>query len=125
MQWRVVTAVFLLAAIFLGGLAARSWVDRLCRDTEQPLEALWDQMQSRQYDPDLLSLARERWERGLPVLSSLVAHDRLEQVSRQLAQAEGFLMMGELDECSAQLSEIQYLLTAIREYDHITLQSVF
>lgn len=125
MQWRVVTAVLLLAAIFLGGLAARSWVDRLCQDTAQPLEALWDQLQSGQWDPDLLSLARERWERSLPILSSLVAHDRLEQVSCQLAQAEGFLMLGELEECSAQLNEIQYLLGAIQEYDHITLQSVF
>lgn len=125
MQWRVITAMILLAAIFLGGLAARDWAGKQCLQTAQPLETLADQLESGQPDPDLLSLAKARWEAGLPLLSSLISHDRLEQVSRLLAQAEGFLWTGEQAECAAQLRELCCLLEAIRQYDQITLQTVF
>lgn len=125
MRWRVITAIILLAVIFLGGLAARSWAKNLCLRTAQPLEALEAQLQNGQFDPDLLSLAKERWESGLPLLSSLITHDRLEQASRLLAQAEGFLWMGDLDECSAQLQELRCLLEAISQYDRLSLQTVF
>ena len=120
MRWRVLTAVVLLCAIVAGGVLCRRQVIRCCDDVLTLLQSETEHPTQQQ-----LELALARWERSLPLLSSLLHQDRLEQVGQRLSAGLGFLHEGDEAGCSAQISTAIYLLRDIREYDDFLLQILF
>ena len=120
MRWRVLTAVVLLCIIVAGGFVCRRQVIRCCDDVLTLLQNETEHPTQRQ-----LELALIRWERSLPLLSSLLHQERLEQVGQHLSAGLGYLRGGDEAGCLAQIGTAIYLLRDIREYDDILLQFLF
>ena len=119
MRWRVTIAAALILAVLLGGTVCRAEVQRRCSLMEKLLLQAAAELQ-----PELLEEADRLWEQGLPLLSCLLPHDRLERVGEGLARAEGFLKAGDRPAFSAQIVALLYLLDDIREYDYINFQTL-
>ena len=119
MRWRVTIAAALILAVLLGGTVCRAEVQRRCGLVETLLLRAAAELR-----PELLEEADRLWERGLPLLSCLLPHDRLERVGEGLARAEGFLKAGDRPAFSAQIAALLYLLDDIREYDYINFQTL-
>ena len=120
MRWRVLVAIVLLCAILTSGMLCRRQVIHCCDDVIALLQST-DGAPARQQLEDAL----ERWEKALPLLSSLLHQDRLERVGQSLSCALGFLQGGDEAGCLAQTATAVYLLRDIREYDDILWQILF
>lgn len=119
MKWRVLTAVVLILALLVGGVMFRRAVSDTCRQVGTILQQAGADMQ-----PGTMEAARELWEGRLPLLSCVVAHDRLERVGEGLARANGYLQAGARGAFRGQIEGVLYLLEDIREYDDITVQTL-
>ena len=119
MRWRVTIAAALILAVLLGGTVCRTKVQQQCGLVETLLLQAETELR-----PELLEEADRLWERGLPLLSCLLPHDRLERVGEGLARAEGFLKAGDRPSFFAQIEALLYLLDDIREYDYINFQTL-
>jgi hypothetical protein len=119
MRWRVTIAAALILAVLLGGTVCRTKVRQQCSLVETLLLQAAAELR-----PELLEEADRLWERGLPLLSCLLPHDRLERVGEGLARAEGFLKAGDRPSFFAQIEALLYLLDDIREYDYINFQTL-
>ena len=119
MRWRVMMASVLILALLSGGVVCRSLVERRCREVEALLRQAEAELQ-----PMRMEEAGRLWEQGLPLLSCLLSHDRLERVGEGLARAESLLRTGDRSAFSAQIAALLYLLDDIREYDHINSQTL-
>ena len=119
MRWRVTIAAALILAVLLGGTVCRAEVQRRCSLMEKLLLQAAAELR-----PELLEEADRLWGRGLPLLSCLLPHDRLERVGEGLARAEGFLKAGDRSSFFAQIEALLYLLDDIREYDYINFQTL-
>ena len=113
MRWRVIVA----AALLLGTLGAGLWCRTLVSDHCQRVEALIARVQSDTGDETTLDEALTLWEENIPLLSSLLNHEVLEQVGTCLSRAQGCLSEGDIAGCKEQLAAAMYLLDDIREYD--------
>ncbi len=121
MRPRLIAALLLLSLLLGAGLYCRQAVDARCRRVEALLEAA-----STAADPAVaLSDAAALWEESLPLLSSLLHHQSLEQVGSGLARAGGCLSAGDRAGFQAELAQLLYLLEGIRTYDRLTLQNLF
>ena len=120
MRWRVTIAAALILAVLLGGTVCRTKVQQQCGLVETLLLRAAAELR-----PELLEEAGRLWERGLPLLSCLLPHDRLERVGEGLARAEGQFSAGETAAAADQIRMVLYLLGAVREYDHINLKNLF
>ncbi len=118
MRWRVWVATGLLLVIVGGGLAARQVVAEHCRGVEQ-LARL-----AREGQAEPLTRAIALWEEWLPLLSSLLNHEQLEQVGACLSRAQGCLEAGDKAGCREQLDAALYLLDDIREYDRVNWKNL-
>ena len=72
-----------------------------------------------------LPCAKQKWESHVVVLSVLIRHDRVDQVTESFARAEEFLKKGTEDECGAEIAQILTKLTWLREYDKPGFRSIF
>ena len=122
MRWRVLTALTIIGLIVAGGLICRSRVAQTCRQAEALLQA---QRQSAAPDREALEQALALWEDSLPLLSSLLHHQRLEEVGQGLSRCLGALGANDTGTCLAQIDAVLYALDDIREYDHILWKTVF
>ncbi len=118
MRWRIWMAAALLAAIVGGGLAARQTVSTHCRRVEDLL------VQAGAGESAPLEQAIGLWEQGLPLLSSLLNHEVLEQVGSSLSRARGCLQAGDTAGCREQLDAALYLLDDIRQYDALSWKNL-
>lgn len=120
MRWRVLTALLLIGSIVAGGLFCRSIVAQTCRQVESLLRQPNDQL-----NQEALEQALQLWEDALPILSTLLHHQRLEEVGQGLARSLGALRAGDIGGCTAQMDGVLYELDDIREYDHINWKTLF
>ena len=120
MRWRVLTALLIIGLILTGGIYCRSRIEQTC---EQMDELLLQQKELP--DPDVLNEALLLWEEQLPLLSTLLHHQRLDEVGQSLARSTGALQAGDFGQYIAQIDSILYMLSDIREYDHINLKTLF
>lgn len=120
MRWRVLTAVFIISSILLGGIACRSKVEKTCQEMEELLIR-----QAEQPELAVLDKALSLWEEQLPLLSTLLHHQRLDEVGQSLARSTGALQAGDVGQCMAQIHSVLYMLEDIREYDHINFKTMF
>lgn len=119
MRWRVTIAAALILAVLLGGTVCRTKVQQQCGLVETLLLQAAAELR-----PELLEEADRLWERGLPLLSCLLPHDRLERVGEGIARANGYLQTGEQAGFRVQIEGLLYLLDDIREYDYINFQTL-
>ena len=119
MRWRILTAAVLIFILLAGGWFLQRTVAHACGEIESMLRQAKSDLR-----PEGVEAARVQWESKLPLLSCVVAHDRLERVGEGLARAEGYLRAGERADFAAQIEAVLYLLDDIREYDHINLQTL-
>lgn len=125
MQWRVILAAVILALLLTGGLLSLTQTETVCREVSQPLKALSEQLRSQQRtDTALLEQAVERWERALPYLSSVISHERLDEISGAMFRAQGFLAAGDGGEALAELQDALWQLALLRQYDRPTVRSL-
>ena len=119
MRWRVVVSAVLILSLMAGGLLCRAAVERHCCTVEELLQASlsgnWGQ----------LARAQSLWEEHLGLLSVLIDHEKLEAVGECIARAEGLFSAGEISSAADQIRTVLYLLSAVREYDHINLKNLF
>ncbi len=118
MGWRVWVSAGLLAAVLGGGSFCREVVADHCRQVEDLLQLAG----TGEMAP--LEQAITLWEGKLPLLSSLLNHEVLEEVGSCLSRAEGCLESGDLAGCRVQLDAALYLLDDIREYDTISWKNL-
>ncbi len=125
MQWRVILAAFIIAALLAGGLVSLHHTAKLCTQVSSPLEQLSAQLQQKApADLALLQQAMEIWQRGLPYLSSVLSHDRLDAISGALFRAEGFLKAGDSGEALAEVRDALWQLSLLGQYDKPTVRSL-
>lgn len=125
MHWRVILAAFIIAALLAGGLLSLRHTASLCSLVSAPLEQLSAQLQREApADLTLLQQAMEIWQRGLPYLSSVLSHDRLDAVSGALFRAEGFLKAGDSGEALAEVRDALWQLSLLGQYDKPTVRSL-
>mgnify|MGYP000160594975 FL=1 len=125
MHWRVILAAFIIAALLAGGLVSLHHTAKLCTQVSSPLEQLSAQLQQKApADLALLQQAMEIWQRGLPYLSSVLAHDRLDAISGALFRAEGFLKAGDSGEALAEVRDALWQLSLLGQYDKPTVRSL-
>lgn len=125
MQWRVILAAVLLALLLFGGILSLHQTENICKQVSQPLKALSAQLQARETgENELLSQATDAWEKALPYLSSLISHDRLDEISGALFRAEGFLEAGDGGEALAELQDALWKLELLQSYDRPTVRSL-
>ena len=117
MKWRVWTACGLLLLAVCVGTVVQFWVESLC-------DELCDVLREAPQAQDLL-WAKQQWEKHIVLLSVLIRHDRVDQVSEAFARAEAFLQMETEDECRAEIAGIISKLTWLREYDKPGFRSIF
>lgn len=121
MRPRLLAAVLLLALLLGGGLLCRRAVDARCRRVEVLLQAAL----TAPSPAEPLSRAAALWEESLPLLSSLLHHQSLEQVGCGLARADGCLSVGDTAALQSELRQLLYLLEGIRTCDDLTLCNLF
>lgn len=125
MQWRVILAAFIIAALLAGGLLSLRHTASLCSRVSAPLEQLSAQLQREApADLTLLQQAMEVWQQSLPYLSSVLAHDRLDAVSGALFRAEGFLKAEDGGEALAEVRDALWQLSLLGQYDKPTVRSL-
>ncbi len=125
MQWRVILAACIIAALLAGGLVSLHHTAKLCTQVSSPLEQLSAQLQQKApADLALLQQAMEIWQRGLPYLSSVLSHDRLDAISGALFRAEGFLKAGDSGEALAEVRDALWQLSLLGQYDKPTVRSL-
>lgn len=125
MHWRVILAAFIIAALLAGGLLSLRHTASLCSLVSAPLEQLSAQLQREApADLTLLQQAMEIWQRGLPYLSSILSHDRLDAVSGALFRAEGFLKAEDGGEALAEVRDALWQLSLLGQYDKPTVRSL-
>ena len=117
MRWRVWTACGLLLLAVCAGTVTQLWMQELC---DSLCSTLWDEPWEQG-----VPKARQLWERHIVLLSVLIRHDRVDQVSEGFARAEAFLQMGTEDECRAEITGLIAKLTRLREYDKPGFRSIF
>ena len=117
MKWRVWVACGLLLAVVALGITTQYWIESLCDDLCRLLQTLPRE--------NTLPEAKERWEDRVLVLSMLIRHDRVDQVTEAFVRSEQFLQMGTEDECAAEIAEIMSRLKWLREYDKPNFRSIF
>ena len=118
MRWRVVASAGILAAILVGGLLCRGAVERHCQRMETLL------LRAEAGEERALGQAVSLWETRLGFLSVLVHHEKLEAVGESLARAEGAFAAAD-PAAAAYCHAARYLLSDIREYDHINLKNLW
>lgn len=116
-KWRVWMACGLLLLAVCIGTITQIWIEDLC---DELCYILREEPQSQG-----LPQAKQQWEKHIIVLSVLIRHDRVDQVSEAFARAEAFLQMGTEDECRAETAEVISKLTWLREYDRPGFRSIF
>lgn len=125
MQWRVILAAFIIAALLAGGLLSLRHTASLCSLVSAPLEQLSAQLQREApADLTLLQQAMEVWQQSLPYLSSVLSHDRLDAISGALFRAEGFLKAGDSGEALAEVRDALWQLSLLGQYDKPTVRSL-
>ena len=125
MHWRVILAAFIIAALLAGGLLSLRHTASLCSRVSAPLEQLSAQLQREApADLALLQQAMEIWQRGLPYLSSILSHDRLDAISGALFRAEGFLKAEDGGEALAEVRDALWQLSLLGQYDKPTVRSL-
>lgn len=125
MQWRVILAACIIAGLLAGGLVSLRHTAKLCTQVSSPLEQLSAQLQQKApADLALLQQAMEIWQRGLPYLSSILSHDRLDAISGALFRAEGFLKAGDSGEALAEVRDALWQLSLLGQYDKPTVRSL-
>lgn len=125
MHWRVILAAFIIAALLAGGLLSLRHTASLCSLVSAPLEQLSAQLQQKApADLALLQQAMEIWQRGLPYLSSVLSHDRLDAISGALFRAEGFLKAEDGGEALAEVRDALWQLSLLGQYDKPTVRSL-
>lgn len=125
MQWRVILAACIIAGLLAGGLVSLHHTAKLCTQVSSPLEQLSAQLQQKApADLALLQKAMEIWQRGLPYLSSVLSHDRLDAISGALFRAEGFLKAGDSGEALAEVRDALWQLSLLGQYDQPAVRSL-
>ncbi len=121
MWWRFATACVLIAAIILCGALVLTHMRRVC-DT---MIELIDSSSSDLKGIDDLRRAKQLWQRYLPLVCCYVIHDLADAVSERLERAEAFSITGAEDEYAATLLELKMHIELIRDYDKLTVRSIF
>lgn len=125
MQWRVILAAVLLVLLLFGGILSLHQTESICNQVSQPLRRLSAQLQTQKKGENaLLSQAMDVWEKALPYLSSVISHDRLDEISGALLRAEGFLAAGDGGETLAELQDALWKLELLQKYDRPTVRSL-
>lgn len=125
MHWRVILAACIIAGLLAGGLVSLHHTAKLCTQVSSPLEQLSAQLQQKApADLALLQQAMEIWQRGLPYLSSVLSHDRLDAISGALFRAEGFLKAGDSGEALAEVRDALWQLSLLGQYDQPAVRSL-
>ena len=126
MHLRVMIASLLLAGIVVGGLLFLKRTDGLCVQTSEYLrQADLYLLTDLQKSLDALCRAEIYWQKQQDYLSSLVTHDRLDDVSRGLVRAKGFAEIGAPEEARGEIRDLIRQLTRIREYDSVSVKRLF
>lgn len=120
MRWRVWVA----AALLLGTLGAGLWCRSLVADHCREIEGLVTRAQSDPQDEAALEEALNLWEERLPLLSSMLNHEVLEQVGTCMSRAKARLSAGDFAGYKEQLAAVMYLLDGIREYDDMNWKNL-
>ena len=117
---KTILAWVLLIAIPLCGICLQMCIDRLCSDMA-----------------DLLTLARETtaplpleqaidlWADHQPLLTSLVTHEETDAVTQSLHKALAFLYANNTEEFYASINDGQVDLEVVRNFDRLTIRSIF
>ena len=117
---KTILAWTLLLAIPLCGVLLQMRIERLCADMA-----------------DLLTLARENtaplpleqaidlWEDHQLLLTSLVTHEETDAVTQSLHKALAFLYADNTEEFYASIDEGQVDLEVVRNFDRLTIRSIF
>ena len=118
MQWRVWGATGLLLAIGIGGVLALRRTERLCDALSAGLDASYS-------DGEAFQQAYDLWKHNTSYFSALVSHDHVDAISDSFSMADGFLAEGTMDEYHAELGNLLQQLSLLREYDLLTVRSLF
>ncbi len=125
MRWHTITACLLLAAILLGGVLFSHHVSARCDQMSDLLSRSRDVVIQTGHDTDArLKEAEALWQNELPLLSALLIHDRIDQISQTFAEARGFLEAENFDEYLAVLGDLLFSLRMVGDYDALSLRNL-
>lgn len=125
MRWRVATAFFLILLIIGAGILLSQRVTQLCDQVLQHLITIRQSVETRGTDDsDALQQAQLLWEQHLPFISSIIIHDRVDDISNDFAHARAFLEMESYDEYLASIHELILSMNLLKEYDRPSIRSI-
>ncbi len=122
---RIVVAIFCILLILGGGLFNLYYVDNICDDMLDSLDAALSSLDATGRDDGrALQAAFDIWEDNHPYLCTFIAHDQIDQVTSAFQRAEAFLQFETYDEYYAELLQLQALVHMVRTFDRPSIRSI-
>lgn len=117
MKWRLWAACGMLVLILCTGTLVQYRVGELCDDLRRLLE------EPAAEEP--FARAKTLWDSHVTVLSVLIHHDRIDNITESFARAEAFMNAETEDEYRAETAQLRSKLTWLRDYDKPGFRSIF
>ncbi len=117
LKLRVALAFGLLALVLCVGSVTQYRMEGLCNEL---CDLLRDESAGESF-----SKAKERWSDHITLLSVMIRHDRIDNITEAFARAEAFLQADTEDEFRAEKAQIVSKLIWLREYDRPSFRSIF
>ena len=116
---KILLAWGILLAIPILGFFFQYRIEGLCTEIEHHLR------QAEAMTAAPLKEAIELWEDHQKLLTALVTHEEVDAVRESLRRAMAFLEADNAEEYAAALSEARADLTVVRNFDQLTIRSIF
>lgn len=124
MRFKVALAYVILIAIPIAGFLSHSLVKACCDETEKYiLEAKG--IPSASDASSKIEKASERWLKDEWILTSFITHEEIDAVTVSLVRAKALADIDDEDELAEVLSECLSHIKIVRNFDKLTVRSIF
>lgn len=117
---KTILAWIILLSIPLTGLWCQHSIGRLCDAAEDDLKTARAALEA-----SALESAISRWQDHQLLLTTLITHEEVDAVSQSLRRSLAFLEADNTEEFYAALDEALVDLTVVRQFDRISIRSIF
>ena len=120
MKLRVVISVLILVSVLVLGIFTVTLIKDFCGE----LIKLTDQA-GESMSINILDSVKDRWNKKANILSALIPHEHVDEVTLSISRAHAFLVSGNEDEYKAEIAEIIRQLEVVKRYDFPNMRSIF
>ena len=110
----------LLVAIPFCGFFLQFRIDGICSDIANLMA-----ITREKGDPEPLAQAITDWDSCQRLLSALITHEEIDAVTQSLHRSQAFLHVGNMEEFYAAINEALTDLDVVRNFDRLTIRSIF